>query len=363
MIPFLDLKAINALRKKEVLDAIEEVYDSANFILGSKTSEFESQFAEYIGTKHAIGVGNGLDGLSLMLKCFDFEEGSEILVSANTFIATVLAITANNLKPIFIEPELNSFNIDPALIEEKITPKTKGLLLVHLYGGICDMNKISELCKKHDIKLFEDCAQAAGADINGRKAGSWGDAAAFSFYPAKNFGGIGDGGAVTTNYDEIANKMLAMRNYGSFVKYENLYKGTNSRLDEIQAAVLQIKLKYLDAENDYRREIARYYLANIRNSHIDCPADLHGRQHVWHLFVVRARNREHLKSYLSENGVQTIIHYPIPIHKQDAYREFQDLVLPVTEKIHKEVLSLPIGPTLSREEAARVVEVINKYKP
>jgi len=363
MIPFLDLPGINSAHKAEIMAAIEKVYDSANYILGPEVNTFEKEFASYIGTRHSIGVGNGLDALTLLLRASNLEEGDEILVSSNTFIATVLAITNNNLKPVFVEPDPNTFNIDPAFIEAKIGPRTRGLLVVHLYGAISNMFEIAALCKKYDLKLFEDCAQAAGASLNGKKAGSWGDAAAFSFYPAKNFGGIGDGGAVTTDSDDLAKSIKALRNYGSYVKYENIYKGVNSRLDEIQAAVLRIKLEYIDEENDHRRKLARYMIENISNAYIETPQDLPEQQHVWHLFVVRTKFREQLQKYLGENGIQTIIHYPIPIHKQEAYSEISKLNLPVTEQLHAEVLSLPIGPTLSFEEANEIVKMVNAFKP
>lgn len=363
MIPFLDLSSSIAACKKELMSAIERVIDSSNYILGPEVASFESEFAEYIGTKYAIGVGNGLDALTLLLKSFNFEEESEILVSANTFIATVLSITNNRLKPVFIEPGEGSFIIDHTVIEEHITPKTKGVMVVHLYGEICNMPEISKICKKHKLLLFEDCAQAAGAELNGKKVGSWGDASAFSFYPAKNLGGIGDGGAVVTNSEEIAKRIQALRNYGSFVKYENLYQGVNSRLDEIQATVLRVKLKFLDKENDARRIIASYYSKNINNQYVIIPSYYPDRQHVWHLYVVRSEFRSELQSHLESNGIQTIIHYPIPIHKQDAYLEFNDLELPITEKLHKQVLSIPIGPNMTLGDAKAVVEAINTFIP
>lgn len=361
-ISFLDLKAQNNLYKDELLEAARRVIESGNYIMGPEGDRFESHFSDYIGSKYCIGTGNGLDALTLMLKACDFEEGSEILVSANTFIATVLAITANNLTPVFIEPDIQTFNIDASKLEEKITSRTRAILLVHLYGRAADMDPVLNVAQKHGLLVFEDCAQAAGAEYKGCKVGSIGNASCFSFYPGKNYGALGDAGACVTNDPIIAERVRALRNYGSHIKYQNLYKGINSRLDEIQAAFLNVKLKYLDGENEKRRRIAQIYNENIHNSQLILPEYIPGNGHTWHLYVIRTKKRTELQGYLSEHGIHTIIHYPVPIHKQPAYKELNALSLPVTELLHDEVLSLPMGPTMEEDEALCVSQVLNSFK-
>jgi dTDP-4-amino-4,6-dideoxygalactose transaminase len=361
-IPFLDLKSINNQYKDELVDAAKRVIESGNYILGPEIEKFETEFAAYVGTKYCIGTGNCLDALTLMLKAYAFPEGSEILVSANTFIATVLAISANNLTPVFIEPSMDSFNIDPERIEERITSKTKAILLVHFYGRAAEMDAIMQLARKYNLMVFEDCAQAAGTEYNGQKVGAIGNAACFSFYPGKNYGALGDGGAFVTNDAAIAEKVRALRNYGSHVKYQNLFKGINSRLDEIQAAFLNVKLKYLDKENERRRTIAKIYNDTIKNPDIILPQFVSGNAHTWHLYVIRSQKRDDLQSYMAKNGVNTIIHYPIPIHKQMAYEEFNTMSFPITEQLHNEVLSLPISPIMKDEEVMYVSKVLNAFR-
>ena len=370
MIPFLNLKKINKQYEKEIKEAVNRVIDSGWYILGEEVKSFEEEFANYCGTKHCIGVGNGLDALKLIIRGYKelgtFKEGDEIIVPANTYIATILAVSEENLKPVLVEPELNTYNINPDLIEEKITEKTKAVMVVHLYGQTCEMEKIWNIAKKYNLKIIEDSAQAHGARYKDKKAGNLGDAGGFSFYPGKNLGALGDGGAVTTNDKNLAEVIKAVRNYGSHKKYENLYKGINSRLDEIQAAVLRVKLKHLEDETSMRRKIADWYIKNINNNLIKLPLDksidvINYKNHVWHLFVIRTENRDKLQKYLQENGIQTLIHYPVPPHKQKAYKELNYLSLPITEKIHREVLSLPISPVQTLEDTKYIVEVINRY--
>ncbi|HEX2934264.1 MAG TPA: DegT/DnrJ/EryC1/StrS family aminotransferase [Bacteroidales bacterium] len=360
-VSFLDLKAQNNLYKDELLEAARRVIESGNYIMGPEVERFESCFADYVGSKYCIGTGNGLDALTLMLQAYNFEEGSEILVSANTFIATVLAISANHLKPVFIEPDMRSFNIDASKLEEKITSKTRGILLVHLYGRAADMDPVLHIAQKHGLLVFEDCAQAAGAEYKNRKVGNLCNAACFSFYPGKNYGALGDAGAFVTNDPAIAERVRALRNYGSHVKYQNLYKGINSRLDEMQAAFLNVKLKYLDNENEKRRKIAQIYNEKIHNPWVILPEYIPGNGHTWHLYVIRSKKRDELQQYLTEHGVHTIIHYPVPIHKQPAYKELNTLSLPLTELLHNEVLSLPMGPTMTEDEALYVAQVLNNF--
>ena len=370
MIPFLDLKNINQQYRADLIEACTRVIDSGWYIGGSELEQFEKNFAEYCDVKFAIGVANGLDALILTLRAWKelgkLNDGDEVIVPSNTYIASILAITANNLTPILVEPDLNTYNIDPLKIEQAITSKTRVILPVHLYGQLADMPTIMTIAKKYNLLVLEDSAQAHGAELNGKKAGNWGHASGFSFYPGKNLGALGDAGAITTNDVELANMLKALRNYGSHEKYKNLVPGVNSRLDEIQAAMLDIKLKYLDQEVKHRRTIASLYLKAIKNSLIELPlttidAETY-EQHVWHLFVIRTKNREALQQYFIENGIQTLIHYPIAPHKQQAYKEWNDLSLPISEKIHAEVVSLPIGPTLSLEDAQKVVELCNQFK-
>ncbi|NVM65355.1 dTDP-4-amino-4,6-dideoxygalactose transaminase [Mucilaginibacter sp. SG538B] len=365
MIKFLDLLAINQQHKEELKKAFDRVLDSGWYIMGDELKTFETEFAAYCGTKHAIGVANGLDALILIIRAYKemgvLQDGDEIIVPANTYIASILAISANNLVPVLVEPDINTYNIDPALIEFHITAKTKAILPVHLYGQLCDMNAINAIAQKHQLKVIEDSAQAHGATSNGKRAGNFGDATGFSFYPGKNLGALGDAGAITTNDDTLNGSIRALLNYGSHKKYENLYKGVNSRLDELQAALLSVKLKTLDQETATKRAIANRYLKEINNAKIILPKVAEQSAHVWHLFVIRTDAREHLQQYLTNNGIQTVIHYPIPPHQQEAYKEWNNLSYPISETIHREVLSLPLSPVLKPEEVDYVIKTINKY--
>lgn len=371
MIKFLDLQKINVQYATELKQAAAEVIDSGWYVLGERVKQFESNLANYIGIKYAIGVANGLDALRLILKAYIelgvMKEGDEIIVPANTYIATILAITDNRLKPVMVEPDINTYNLDLNLIEKHITEHTKAIMVVHLYGRVCWGRKLEELAQKHSLKIIEDNAQAIGAEWNDTKTGALGDAAGFSFYPGKNLGALGDAGAVTTNDDELAEVVRALGNYGSKVKYVNEYLGFNSRLDELQAAFLDIKLKYLDQENQRRREITEYYCKNIKNPDIILPCqsnsslitDYSSLTHVWHLFVIRHSNRNKIQKHLTENGIQTLIHYPIPPHKQIAYKSWNEMEFPITEKIHEEALSLPISPLHSIEDVKSITKIIN----
>ena len=369
MIPFLDLKNINQQYRSALIEACTRVIDSGWYIGGNELEQFEAHFAQYCGSKFAIGVANGLDALILTLRAWKelgkLKDGDEVIVPSNTYIASILAITANNLTPVLVEPTIGSYNIDPKKIEQAITAKTKVLLPVHLYGQLAPMPEIMEIAKKHNLLVLEDSAQAHGAQIGGVKAGNWGDASGFSFYPGKNLGALGDAGAITTNNEELASMLRAIRNYGSHEKYKNLVPGVNSRLDEIQAALLDIKLKFLDQETEHRRKIANMYLTEITNLEVSLPLyevdATQYKQHVWHLFVIRTKNREALQKHLADNGVQTLIHYPIPPHKQQAYKEWNDLSYPISEQIHDEVMSLPIGPTLTLEDAKKVAQLCNNF--
>ena len=361
MIKFLDLKKINEQYREEIDEAVKRTLDSGWYLLGKENEAFDEEFANYCGVKHSIGVANGLDALNLIIKAYDFPKGSEIIVPANTYIASILAISQNGLNPRLVEPDIYTYNIDPALIEKEINSNTVAIMAVHLYGQTCEMDNINQIAKKYNLKVIEDSAQAHGAYFDSKRTGNLADASGFSFYPGKNLGCIGDGGAVTTNDEELAKKIRALRNYGSHIKYENLYQGVNSRLDELQAAILRVKLRYLDKENSVRREISKFYRENMKNENIILPEVKDELSHVWHLFVVRAKEREKLQKYLSDNGIQTMIHYPIPPHKQQAYQEWKDFSFPITEIIHKEVLSLPISPVLELDEYSKIVEVINKW--
>lgn len=371
MIPFLDLKSINAQYREELINACTRVIDSGWYINGNELEQFESNFANYCGTQYAIGVANGLDALTLTLRAWKelgyLTNGDEVIVPSNTYIASILAITANNLTPILVEPNINSYNLDPDLIEAAITSRTKAILPVHLYGQLADMPSIMAIANKHNLLVLEDSAQAHGAEINGKKAGNWGDASGFSFYPGKNLGALGDAGIVTTNDKSLAEMIRAIRNYGSHIKYKNLTPGVNSRLDEIQAAMLNVKLPYLDQEIKHRREIAKLYLEGIDNPYIQLPLSkevdaTRYDQHVWHIFAIRSTKRDQLQQYLADHGIQTLIHYPIPPHKQEAYKEWNHLNFPIAEKIHSEILSLPMGPTQSLEDTQKVIEVCNTFK-
>lgn len=365
MINFLDLKAINNQYHQELNDACARVIDSGWYIMGNELIEFENEFAAYCGTKHAIGVANGLDALILTLRAWKelgkLNAGDEVIVQANTYIASVLAITENDLVPVLVEPNPGSYNLDPETLAAFITPKTKAILPVHLYGQLTPMPEIMAIARAHNLLVLEDCAQAHGAEINGKRAGNWGDAAGFSFYPGKNLGALGDAGAITTNDDELAQTLKALRNYGSHKKYENLYQGVNSRLDEIQAAMLRVKLRHLDGETARRQHIAQTYRANINNPLILLPQVNEELAHVWHLFVVRCEQREVLQQFLASKGIQTLIHYPIPPHKQHAYSHYADLQLPLTELIHQQVLSIPLDPTMNDENIAKVIAAMNEF--
>lgn len=370
MIPFLDLKNINQQYRNELIDACSRVIDSGWYIGGKELESFEKNFAEYCNTQFAIGVANGLDALILTLRAWKelgkLKDGDEVIVPSNTYIASILAITANNLTPVLVEPNISTYNIDPIKIKEAITAKTKVILPVHLYGQLAEMPEIMQIAKQHNLLILEDSAQSHGAQIQGKKAGNWGDASGFSFYPGKNLGALGDAGAVTTNDGELATMLKALRNYGSHEKYKNLVPGVNSRLDEIQAAMLDVKLKYLEEETRHRRRIASLYLNGIKNPLIQLPLSEanaeNNEQHVWHLFVIRTEQREALQQYLLNHGIQTLIHYPIPPHKQQAYKEWNSLSYPISEQIHREVLSLPMGPTLSIVDAERVVTLCNQFQ-
>lgn len=370
MVKFLDLQSINQQYAIELKQVAAEVIDSGWYLLGERVARFEKNLASYIGANHAIGVANGLDALRLILKAYIemslMQEGDEIIVPANTYIASVLAITDNRLKPVFVEPNINTFNLDISKLELAITAKTKAIMVVHLYGQICWSVELERIAKKYNLKIIEDNAQAIGAVWKGKKSGNLGDAAGFSFYPGKNLGALGDSGAVTTNNAELAETIRALANYGSKVKYQNDYQGLNSRLDEIQAAFLDVKLKYIDAENDYRRQVAHRYLTEIKHPELILPKisgvnALVSMDHVWHLFVIKSNSRLKLQKHLIESNIQTLIHYPVPPHKQKAYKEFNILKLPITEKIHDEVLSLPISPNIEERDVEAILYSINQY--
>lgn len=366
MIKFLDLQKINLEYQQEIEVKLIEVFRSGWYLMGKELSNFENNLSDYIGAKHSIGVANGLDALRLILRGYIelgiMNPGDEIIVPSNTYIASILAISDNGLIPVLVEPEIHTYNIDISRIQEKITSKTKGILLVHLQGRVIFSEQLKEIANQHHLKIIEDNAQAIGAEWNGIKSGNLGDAAGFSFYPGKNLGALGDAGAVTTNDDDLAKSIRALANYGSSQKYVNIYKGVNSRLDEIQAAVLDIKLKYIDHENEIRRTIAQRFIKEITHPEIILPEyPENEKEHVWHVFVIRTPRRDELQAYLTENGVQTLIHYPIPPHKQEAYKEWENLSFPISEKIHKEVLSLPISSVMSEEDISTIIKVINKF--
>lgn len=365
MIKFLDLYKINQKYRKEIDRSVKRVLDSGYYILGQEVKNFETNFANYIGCKQCIGTANGLEALTLILNAYKelgiLKDSDEIIVPANTFIATILAISQNNLTPILVEPNINTYNIDPDLIEEKITPKTKAIMIVHLYGQTVEMDKIWKIAKKHNLKIIEDSAQAHGAIYKNKMAGNLGDASAFSFYPGKNLGAIGDAGAITTSDERLAEVIRALTNYGSKEKYINIYKGTNSRLDEIQAAILNSKLKYLNLDNNKRRVIAKYYLEHIKNPKIILPIIKDFDSHNFYVFVVRSENRDKLQKYLTDNQISSLIHYPIPPHKQLAYKEWNNLSFPITEKIHNEILSIPISPVSTKKEIKTIVKILNNF--
>ena len=367
MIKFLDLQGINKQYSDEIKNAINAVVDSGWYLLGERVKTFENDLTKYTGAKYAIACANGLDALRLILRSYMemgvMMKGDEVIVPANTYIASLLAITDNNLVPVLVEPNIVSYNLDIDKIEEVITNKTKAIMTVHLYGQISFNEELKRIAVKNNLKIIEDNAQAIGAKYKNLNTGNLGDAAGFSFYPGKNLGALGDSGAVTTNDKELAKIIRALANYGSEVKYENKFSGLNSRMDEIQAGILSVKLKYLDDENTKRKGIAQYYLNHINNPEIILPEIINGKSdsHVWHLFVIRTKRRNELKEYLEKNEVQTVIHYPIPPHKQKCYEKLNNLKFEITEKIHKEVLSLPISPILAEKDMVRIVDLINKF--
>jgi dTDP-4-amino-4,6-dideoxygalactose transaminase len=405
MIKFLDLKAVNDSFEPELSISIQRVLESGRYLLGNEVDTFEQEYRTYLGTKHCIGVANGLDALRLILKAYIemgvMHEGDEVIVPANTFIASILAITDNHLKPVLVEPDIKTFNLDISLVERHINSRTRSIMVVHLYGQACWSAQIEQLAEKYNLKIIEDNAQAAGAmilscgvvrnnhsksELKLRHTGSLGDAAGHSFYPGKNLGALGDGGAITTYDDKLAEIVRALANYGSSEKYVHAYKGLNSRLDEIQAAILRIKLPRLDVDNQHRQGIAKYYLENIKHKDVILPlirepnkfetelvkgkpisntlnskSQIISLSHVWHLFVIRTHNRDNFQKYLTGQGIQTLIHYPIPPHKQKAYKEVNEYTLPVTEILHNEVISLPISQVMTMGEAERITEVVNQF--
>ena len=365
MIPFLNLKNINLRHEVELTKAFERVLNSGWYIQGEEVKQFENEFSSYCGVKHTIGVSNGLDALIIIIKAYKelgvFNDGDEIIVPANTYIASILAISFNNLKPILVEPDIDTYNISIKNIESKITNRTKAILVVHLYGQICDIEEVINIADKNGLKVIEDCAQAHGAIKNNIKVGNFGDAAGFSFYPGKNLGALGDAGAITTNDTVLEQTIRALINYGSLEKYINRTKGVNNRLDELQAAFLRVKLKYLNNEIIQRRIVANKYINGINNNKIILPIVSEQESHVWHLFVVRSPKRDDLQKYLLNHNIQTIVHYPIPPHKQVAYKELNIMHLPITEQIHNEVLSLPISSVISNFDIELIINTINKY--
>jgi len=366
MIKFLDLKACTELHGEEIKEAAQRVVASGWYLQGEENKKFERDYAEYIGTQYCVGCGNGLDALIHIYRAYVemgvMRPGDEVIVPANTYIASILAISENGLVPVLVEPDRNTLEIDDRKIEAAVTKRTRSILIVHLYGRCAYTDKIGNLCRKYNLKLVEDNAQAHGCMWDGRRTGSLGDVAGHSFYPGKNLGALGDGGAVTTNDASLAEAVRALANYGSQRKYVFKYRGKNSRLDEIQAAVLDVKLKYLDGDNDHRRELAKYYYENISNPLIELPKRLPDAQNVYHIFPILCTRRDSLQEYLKEKGVQTIIHYPIPPHKQECYKEWNTWELPITESIHNEELSLPISPVQTKEETAEVVKVLNAFR-
>ncbi|WP_026724690.1 DegT/DnrJ/EryC1/StrS family aminotransferase [Flavobacterium sasangense] len=366
MIHFLNLKKLNQPFEAAFQKKMKQFLEGGWYILGNEVKQFETDFATYCGTKHCIGVGNGLDALVLIFKAYihlgKLQKGDEVIVPANTYIASILAILQADLVPVLVEPRLETFNINPEEIEAKISSKTKAILPVHLYGQLCEMKAINEIAKKHNLLVIEDAAQAHGSQFSeNEKAGNLSHAATFSFYPGKNLGALGDAGAITTNDDALAAVLFSMRNYGSKVKYENEIIGVNSRLDELQAAFLNIKLKQLDSENEFRRSMAKRYLSKIKNEKILMPNWDLSQNHVFHLFVIRTSNRTDLQNYLKENGIETMIHYPIPPHKQKALANWNQLSFPITEKIHDEVLSIPLNSGLKASEIQHIITTLNNY--
>ena len=365
MIQFLSLKDITAKYAEEIHEAVKRIVDSGWYLQGEENNRFERNYSAYIGSKHTVGCANGLDALIWIFRAYIemglMKQGDEVIVPANTYIASILAITENGLKPVLVEPSLLNYQIDEDNIEKAITSRTRAILIVHLYGQCAYTEKIARLCEKYNLKLIEDNAQAHGCLYRGKKTGSLGDAAGHSFYPGKNLGALGDGGAITTNDDELAKVVRALANYGSSEKYVFKYTGRNSRLDEIQAAILDVKLRHLDEDVAKRKQVAKFYIDNITNPKIITPIVKDWDEHVFHLFPIRCEQRNDLQKYLSENEIQTVIHYPIPPHKQECYKEWNDLSFPITEKIHNEELSLPMSPCLTEEQIREVVRVVNEF--
>lgn len=365
MIKFLDLQKITESHASEIQEAADRVIRSGWYLQGEENARFEANYARYIGTNHTIGVGNGLDALILIFRAYIelgfMQPGDEVIVPANTYIASILAITENGLQPVLVEPDIDTYQIDDSKIEEAITERTKAILIVHLYGQCAFTAKIGQLCRKYKLKLVEDNAQAHGCMYQGRRTGSLGDAAGHSFYPGKNLGALGDAGCVTTSDADVAATVRALANYGSTRKYVFRYIGRNSRLDEVNAAILDVKLRYLDEDNSRRKQIADYYIKNISNPKIKLPQVTHPDAHVFHIFPVLCEDRDVLQQYLTEKGIQTIIHYPIPPHKQECYKQWNTLSFPITEFIHENELSLPISPVMTENDVKYIVSQLNAF--
>lgn len=366
MIPFLNLKDINSKYKEELNNAVQKVIESGWYIQGNECEEFEKEWAEYCGTKFCLGVSNGLDALSLIIKAYInlgiFQANDEIILPANTYIASALAISANNMTPVFIEPDSKTYLINYNQIEKKITTRTKAIMVVHLYGQTCEMDEINKLAKKYNLKVIEDSAQAHGAYYKDKRSGNLSDISAFSFYPGKLLGAMGDAGAITTNNHDLYEIIQSLRNYGSKEKYLHHVKGYNCRLDEIQSAILRVKLKYLDKELAKINTIANYYIKNIKNQNIQLPYVGKNNTHSWHQFVIQTNNRDKVQTFLKSKNIETLIHYPIPIHKQKAYSEYNKINLPITELISKRILSLPINSSLTQSDTSLIIETLNNWK-
>ena len=366
MIKFLDLQKVNAQYGEEIDNVVMRVLHSGRYILGDELSAFEQEYASYIGTRHCVGCGNGLDALTLIIRAYKelgiMRDDDEIIVPANTYIASILAITENNLTPVLVEPRLDTLELDDSRIEEHITERTKAIMVVHLYGRCAYTNTIGALCKKYGLKLIEDNAQAHGCMFQGQRTGSIGDVAGHSFYPGKNLGALGDGGAVTTNDKELVDVIRSLGNYGSKKKYVHKYRGKNSRLDELQAAILRVRLKKLDTDNRHRQVIAAQYYKFLEHNNVSLPTHLPDENNVYHLFPILCSHRDSLQQYLERNDIQTLIHYPVPPHQQECYRQFSQLNIPITTKIAKEELSLPISPVLTDDEVKHIIQTINSWK-
>ncbi|MDQ1086225.1 DegT/DnrJ/EryC1/StrS aminotransferase family protein [Siphonobacter sp. SORGH_AS_1065] len=359
MISHLDMGRVNRPYEVQLSEAAQRVLTSGWYILGKELTAFEADWAQYCGTSHCLGVGNGLEAITLIFKALQLPADSEVLVPAHTYIASILGITNAGLTPVLVEPDLATYNIDPQQIEQHITERTKAILLVHLYGKTCDMEPIRKIAETYNLRIVEDAAQAHGATYQGKKVGNLGDAAAFSFYPTKNLGALGDAGAITTSDPDLARRIFLLRNYGSEVKYYNEMQGVNSRLDELQAALLRVKIPYLDDDNQRRQAIAQRFLSEITNPDVQLPPAETCHQDAWHLFVVRHPRRDVFMKELQALGIQTMIHYPVPPHQQKAYQEFSHLSLPLTEQLHREVVSLPLYPTLTDEEVSQIIAAVN----